>query len=183
MLSLPHMAPLNAYVGRLRCDARATVPDFDPLDAGCNAQILFLFEKPGPMTDPAKPKGKAGSGFISRDNDDPTAEATFRFMQDAGLPRSRTAIWNVVPWWNGTTKICSAELDAGLQQLGSLVALLSNLRTIVCVGRKAQRAEATVRKMGFRYLASAHPSPVNRAFNKQAWRQIPNEWRKAGTDL
>jgi hypothetical protein len=43
---------------------------------------LFLFEKLGPMTAEA-----GGSGFISRNNDDPTAEATFRFMEQAKIPR------------------------------------------------------------------------------------------------
>jgi hypothetical protein len=49
------------------------VPDFDPLDGGVNAQVLFLLEKPGPMA--AEDGKRAGSGFISRDNDDGTAEA------------------------------------------------------------------------------------------------------------
>jgi hypothetical protein len=42
----------------------------------------------------------AGSGFISRDNDDPTAEATFHFMERAGIPRRDALIWNhpVVGW-------------------------------------------------------------------------------------
>jgi len=82
------------------------VPDFDPLDGGINAEVLFLFEKPGPMT--------SGSGFISRDNDDPTAETTMDFMAKAGLARERTVTWNVIPWWwNGTTKVTPAELRQG----------------------------------------------------------------------
>jgi hypothetical protein len=44
----------------------------NPFDGGIAAQLLFLFEKPGPMTD-----GKNGAGFISRNIVDPIAEATF----------------------------------------------------------------------------------------------------------
>src|SRR5690348_5073585 len=76
MLDLPHVAKLTAYTAELRRDGKE-VPEFDPLDGGTNAQVLFLFEKPGPMT--AESGIRTGSGFISRDNDDPTAEATFNF--------------------------------------------------------------------------------------------------------
>jgi hypothetical protein len=54
------------------------VPEFDPLDGGVEAQVLFLFEKPGPMTAELGGSKRSGSGFISRNNDDPTAEATFK---------------------------------------------------------------------------------------------------------
>jgi hypothetical protein len=45
---------------------------------------------------------RSGSGFISRNNDDPTAEATMGFMEKAGIPHTLTVSWNVIPWWNGT---------------------------------------------------------------------------------
>ena len=38
------------------------------------------------------PKRRSGSGFISRDNDDPTAEVIYNFMQQAGIPRRQTII-------------------------------------------------------------------------------------------
>src|SRR5687768_13788587 len=74
MLDLPHMAPLKAYAARLRRPG-IEVPDFDPLDAGVRARVLFLLEKPGPMT--AEHGKRTGSGFVSRNNDDSTAEAIF----------------------------------------------------------------------------------------------------------
>jgi hypothetical protein len=83
MLWEPHIAPLTAYVATLRDRGMSEVPDFDPLDSGKDARVLFLFEKPGPKTSEVG----GGSGFISRNNDDPTAEATFRFMQEANIPR------------------------------------------------------------------------------------------------
>jgi hypothetical protein len=69
LLSLAHDEPLTSYVHELRDRGFGEVPYFDPLDGGIKAEALFLFEKPGPQA--------AGSGFISRNNDDPTAENTF----------------------------------------------------------------------------------------------------------
>jgi hypothetical protein len=66
MLHEPHIEPLTLYAARLR-EHGFDVPEFDPLDGGINAQVLFLFEKPGPMT-----ASEGGSGFISRNNDDPS---------------------------------------------------------------------------------------------------------------
>lgn len=64
MLHLPHIAPLAEYAERLRMRGLGEVPDFDPLDGGVEARVLFLFEKPGPMT--AEAGKRVGSGFISR---------------------------------------------------------------------------------------------------------------------
>ncbi|WP_253278516.1 MULTISPECIES: hypothetical protein [Pseudomonas] len=88
MLYEPHIAPLTAYVESLRAKHPDwEFQDFDPMDGGVNADTLFLLEKPGPMTSPqAKRKG---SGFISRNNDDSTAEALFTFSEEAGIDRER----------------------------------------------------------------------------------------------
>jgi hypothetical protein len=111
MLNMPHILPLAAYSAQLRERNMGEVPDFDPLDGGVDARVLFLFEKPGPMT--AEAGNRAGSGFISRNNDDATAAATFEFMRRAGIPRKLTLIWNVVPWWNGTRLVTRQELNLG----------------------------------------------------------------------
>ncbi len=102
LLTLPHIAPLTDYVHSLRKLNLGDIPYFDPWDGGVNAKILFLFEKPGPMA--------SSSGFISRNNNDPTAENAFKFWQDAEISRELTCLWNTVPGWNGTRKITSEEL-------------------------------------------------------------------------
>jgi hypothetical protein len=178
MLHAPHVVALTHFVERLRKEHPAwEFPDFDPLDGGLNAEILFLFEKPGSMTSAA---GK-GSGFISRNNDDPTAEATFGFMIDAGLARERTAIWNVVPGWNKTRKVTTAELRSGVDAIKGLISLLPKLTTIVLVGQKAQRATSLVRSLGLQILVSAHPSPLVRASQPDVWRAIPSIWAQAAS--
>jgi len=175
MLALPHIAPLAAYAARLRTCPGVEVPDFDPLDGGIEARILFLLEKPGPMTAPSRP-GRQGSGFISRDNDDATAAATHRFMLEAGLPRTDTVIWNLIPWWNGTIAITAGERVAGARELQNLLALLPRLRTAVLVGRTAARARPLLN--GLRVLESAHPSPQVRAGYRTLWDAIPGVWRQ-----
>ncbi len=176
MLALPHVAPLAAYAASLRSRPDIEVPDFDPLDGGIEARVLFLLEKPGPMTSPSRPR-HAGSGFISRDNDGATAETMRRVLLQAGLPRSDTVIWNVIPWWNGTIAVTTAERTAGLQELRHLLALLPRLHTAVLVGRTAAQARPILE--GLRVLESAHPSPQVRAGNRRMWDAIPGIWRQA----
>nr|RDS95548.1 uracil-DNA glycosylase [Cereibacter sphaeroides f. sp. denitrificans] len=178
MLALPHMEPLCRLVERLRSDGRGVVPDFDPMDGGVAAEVFFLLEKPGPMTD-AGASGRAGSGFVSRDNDDPTAEAIFRFAAEAGIARRRSVIWNTVPWWNGTRSMRREEVAAGVDHLEELLDLLPHARLVIGVGRKAARAEQLVRKGGLAFLSSMHPSPINRAARPVLWASIPREWEKA----
>jgi len=178
MLQSPHIAPLTAYTAKLRLHGSVEVPEFDPFDGGIDAQVLFLFEKPGPMT-----SSKGGSGFISRNNDDPSAEATFQFMQAADLPRKLTITWNVIPWWNGTRKVTTQELREGVRRVEDLVTLLPKLRVVVLVGQKAARAERYLLGKKLTVFTSAHPSPLVKASNPEMWKSIPSQWSKARTAL
>lgn len=171
ILSQPHMKPLTAFTALLRKRGCGEVPEFDPLDGGINARILFLFEKPGPMTADA-----GGSGFISRNNDDPTAEATFKFMEQAGIPRELTITWNVIPWWNGTRKVTGQELREGVACVRELTELLPKLRAVVMVGRKAAKAARHLDGSGLALFTSAHPSPLVKAKYPERWKAIPAEW-------
>ncbi len=176
LLEAPHMRPLNEYVAGLRKRPGVEVPDFDPLDGGVDACILFLFEKPGRMT---VDDGR-GSGFISRDNDDPTAEHTFRFMRKARIPRKRTVTWNVIPWWNGTRKVTDAELREGAEETRRLTGLLPRLRAVVFVGEKASRARPHLENTSLAFFSSRHPSPIVRATRPDEWCAIPSDWAEAG---
>jgi len=176
MLTLPHIKPLVDYTAELRRRDGAEVPEFDPLDGGVDAQVLFLFEKPGPMT--AEAGRRAGSGFISRNNDDPTAEATFHFMRQAGIPRKATLIWNVVPWWNGTRKIVGDEIRDGAASFKSLHGYLYKLSAVVMVGKKATRLEPYLKSTGLELFRSCHPSPLVRARFRSKWEAIPSDWSK-----
>ena len=170
-----HMAPLISYMETLRMEDRGFVPNFDPLDGGVNSRILFLLEKPGPRaSEPPK-----GSGFISRDNDDPTAEAIFKFMKVAEIPRSSTILWNLIPWWNGKILYRAEERRAGLLRLHELLDLLPELKTVVAVGKQAEYASTHCAKRGLAVFTSMHPSPRNKNLKYSKWRAIPNNWAKA----
>lgn len=132
------------------------------------------------MTVPTGRRLRQGSGFISRDNDDPTAAAAFAFHRAAGIPRSETLMWNVIPGWNGMIKVTAAELAAGVQDVAGLVGLLPRLGTIVLVGGRAAKADTLVRSLGnFAVLRSAHPSPQVRATRPDLWHRIPEIWQAA----
>ena len=122
---------------------------------------------------------RAGSGFISRNNDDATAEATFKFMREAGIPRKLTVIWNVVPWWNGTRKVTAQELCEGISCVDVLVKLLPGLRAVVFVGQKAARAKPFLEGTALTLIESFHPSPIVRAASRAKWEAIPTQWAKA----
>jgi hypothetical protein len=172
------MAKLAAYAAELRSDGRE-VPDFDPLDGGVHARVLFLLEKPGPMT--AESGIRIGSGFISRDNDDPTADAIFNFMRQAAIPRDVTAIWNVIPWWNGTRKVTAGELREGASCVKTLITLFPALSAIVMVGEKAARARGYLENTKLAIITSSHPSPIVRARFRAKWDAIPVQWAKVMT--
>jgi len=68
----PHVAPLSELVDRMRKERGPDchIPYFDPCDGGIHARILILMEAPGPK---AIGPNTGGSGFVSRNNADPTA--------------------------------------------------------------------------------------------------------------
>ena len=158
-LTAEHMRPLVAFVERLRNGAPDTVPHFDPLDGGINAECLFLLEAPG---------GKAvGSGFVSRNNPDETASNFFAVNVKAGLPRSRTITWNAVPWYIGTGQRIRAatnhDLHTAEKHLSELVELLPRLRVVVLLGRKSQRYRVAISRLApsATVLSCPHPSPLS----------------------
>jgi hypothetical protein len=175
MLYLRHIAPLTNYAEELRKGEVGEVPDFDPLDGGVTAKLLFLFEKPGPKTSPKR----GGSGFISRDNDDPTAEATFRFMAQAGIRRDLAVIWNVVPWWNETRKVTSRELREGIRCVRELITILPSLEGVVMVGNNAAEAGNYLAETRLPLFQSFHPSPIVKASARPKWDSIPSQWAEA----
>ncbi|MDT4864861.1 Uracil DNA glycosylase superfamily protein [compost metagenome] len=182
MLQEAHISPLTAYVENLRIKYPDwEFPDFDPMDGGIHADMLFLLEKPGPMTSPNS--NRKGSGFISRNNDDATAEAVFTFMQQAEIDRKRVVLWNVIPGWNGTIKVKSSERNAGVAELGNLLKLLPKIKAVVLVGSNAHKAEISLKPTEIKIFKSAHPSPKVRNMSREKWDKIPKQWAEAALAL
>jgi uracil-DNA glycosylase len=159
-LQAPHMKALVDFVGSLRQEIgdEAFIPDFDPWDGGVDAEALFLLEAPGAMA--------VRSGFISRNNPDETAKNFFALSTDAGIPRGRTVIWNIVPWYIGSgSKIRPAntgDIASGSTSLARFLDLLPRLKVIILVGLNAQRAEKSIVSLlpQIHVLKSYHPSPL-----------------------
>ena len=162
LLLSPHARPLTEYVARVR-DARGRdrVPDFDPTEAGIRATMLLLLEAPGGKAT----RERGGSGFISPDNNDGTAENMWHLLREAGVERAKDVVtWNIVPWYLGSdAKIRSAEardLEEARPFVTELLGLVTSLRVVVLIGRRAVD--------GWRQLAIEipsievpHPSPQN----------------------
>lgn len=159
-LEAPHIASLTRFVEKLRekRGGECAIPYFDPRDAGINAEVLFLLEAPGPKA--------CRTNFVSRDNPDGTAENFARLCSDAKINRTRSVVWNVVPWYIGSkNRIRPArvsDIRDGVQSLGELLAILSKLKAIVLVGRKAQAARAYIESLNIniQIFECHHPSPM-----------------------
>lgn len=177
MLDRPHARRLAAHVAALRTGGHGYVPDFDPLDGGSDARLLFLLEKPGPRTVPP-----AGSGFVSRNTADPTANACRAFMLQAGIDRCDTVIWNIVPWWNGTMALNTAELRTGADALQETAALLPALRGVVLVGNRAATwGGPALDGLGLKTFRTVHTGMQarNGRHSRDRWLDIPRLWREA----
>ncbi|WP_373413995.1 uracil-DNA glycosylase [Ensifer aridi] len=179
MLQDPHIAPLTEFCELLERDGLGEVPRFDPLDGGINARVLYLLEKPGPKT---SSRGKIGSGFISRDNDDPSAAHSFEFHLQSGVPRSDSLLWNIIPWWDGRIAFTSAQRRLGTQRLLEMLTRLNRLDTIVLVGGTAHKAEPALTGLGLRILKSWHPSMRVKNGYRDKFDSIPEVWKQARAD-
>lgn len=171
------MQSLANYVRMLNTQGRGYVPNFDPLDGGIQARLLLLLEKSGPKTFPP-----LGSGFVSRNTDDPTARAIHAFMLQAGIPRRSVALWNTVPWWNGTITITGLEKRLGAPEVRSLLPLLPELRGIILAGNSAwQFGALQLSCTGLKLFRCVHPSQQARIgrSSREGWLQLPRLWREA----
>lgn len=135
------------------------VPHFDPAETGIRSQVLLLLEAPGPKTVPEW----GGSGFISVDNNDPTAQNVWRTRDEVGLHHGILA-WNIVPWVLGraSVKPTPVELAQGAVELRGLLELLPDLRAIVLSGQKAQAGWDAYLDLAlgdrYRVLRTVHPA-------------------------
>lgn len=161
LLREPHIAPLTAFVERLRAERGGeAVPWFDPTEAGVEARILFLLEAPGGRAALAD-----GSGFISPDNDDRTAKTMWTLLREVGVDTRRQVVtWNVVPWYVGDDNrirgVTAGDLDEARPALRELLSLLPNLRVVLLLGAKAARGwERAAVEGDYAVLRAPHPSP------------------------
>lgn len=142
LLTHPDHVPLRQWIEQLQESVHEQgldIPHFDPIGGGVRARVLYLLEAPGPKA--ARQHG--GSGFISMDNNDPTAKNVFTLTQEAGLDRRWVLAWNIVPWYVGTgdkiRPVKLGEVIEGQQHLRELISLLPDLRVVVTMGMPARK--------------------------------------------
>ncbi len=135
-LYAPHIAPVNALVDALSYEGRGWVPHVAPIHAGVDARLLWILRDPGPMTiDPEQ----GTRGFLSVENDDPTAERLCTLLTTAGIRPEVTLPWNAYPWYINRAPTV-AELRVGVDSLRRLLKLLPRLDVVLLLGRHAQRS-------------------------------------------
>jgi uracil-DNA glycosylase len=118
--------------------------------------------------------------FVSQENNDQTAENMHRLMDAAHLSRRDVVLWNVVPFYIGAadrSKLRAAQqvdLDAGRPWLVELFGLLTQLKVVVLLGRKAHSARDLVKALrpDVCLLKGWHPSPLAMNREPARWQQL-----------
>lgn len=162
------VGPLNKWVDEVRVSTNESVPYFDPRAATQGADVLVLLQDPSG-------EAQLGSGFISRDNNDPTAHNSTLAAEAGGLPYSRSLHWNVVPWWVANPAFAPRTLAAEARRAAPLLAELMGLleshpKVVLLLGKQAQAAwsqlllRASPELKGLPVIAAPHPSPL--VYNK-----------------
>lgn len=153
-----HIAPITDLVDQLSLIGRGFIPHVAPLYGGVNAEVLLVFQDPGPMT-----QRDGGSGMLCAENNDPTAELFSNCLDAAGLDVGRTITWNAYPWYINKSPTAS-QLDAGIMPLRRLLELLPEVSVVMLMGRRAEDSWARFQKRypgeigRYTVIASLHPS-------------------------
>ena len=178
LLDEPHVAPLTAFVRRLRAElGEETVPWFDPTEAGVEARILLLLQSPGPKAAPP-----LGSGFISPHNNDQSAENMWGIQREVGIDRRHElCTWNVVPWYVPRTQpLGEAEFARARPMLHELLQLLPDLHVIVLFGGKARDAWRRAKlDSALPVLTTWHTSPLSLNYDRNRRGEVVETLRQA----
>lgn len=153
----PHIAPVNRFVDQLR--EREWAPYVAPIHGGVDARVLSILRDPGPKT-----RDGEGSGFLSTENDDPTAERQGQLLATVGLDAADILPWNAYPWYINRAPR-AAELELGVKPILDLIDMLPKLRAVLLQGGSAKdswrrvlkRAPRPVEERGVEVIATYHP--------------------------
>ncbi len=128
--------------------------------------------RPGP-----KAGGAKGSGFLSVENDDPTAERELSFFVEAGLDPADFIPWNAYPCYINAAPT-TAQLRAGTDPLRQVLNLLPAVRVVLLQGGHAHRGwryylpqanRHVVGERGIHVFATYHPG------RQALWHPDPGE--------
>lgn len=136
------------------------MPHIAPWHGGVDAPMLSVLRDPGPMV-----REGVGSGFLCIENDDPTAEYQCNAFDALGIAARDFTPWNAYPWYINRAPR-AAELEAGVEPLISLIALMPRLRVVLLQGLHAQsswrrltrRHSGLVQARQLEVVRTLHPS-------------------------
>jgi len=157
----PQVEPLNRYIDELgERDDVGHPPYIAPMYRGIDAPVLSVFRDPGP-----KAGGPEGSGFLCVENDDPSAERLWHFLDEAGMDHRDVVPWNAYPWYINA-KPSTAQLRDGVEPLRRVIELMPRLQVVILHGNDATRGwkmflrqhAHVVRTRGIESLGTYHTS-------------------------
>ncbi|MCJ1709634.1 uracil-DNA glycosylase [Clavibacter michiganensis subsp. phaseoli] len=158
----PHIRPINEFIDGLRDrDGRGWAPYVAPHHGGVDAEILSILRDPGP-----KAHFEKGSGFLSVENDDVTAERQCTLFAANGIPSRVVLPWNGYPWYINAAPDKEQSL-AGARVIRELLHQLAAVRIVLLQGNDAQRIwdlvveeePDIVSASGVSVHKTIHPSP------------------------
>lgn len=158
----PHVEPINRLVDDLIEEKPGSwMPYVPPHNGGIETKVLLLFQDPGKMTS----TDHGGSGFLSYENDDPSAQTLAECMDDAKVDGRDLSTWNAYPWFlPDQGNLTVGMLNEGVDPLRRVVELMPELHTVVTCGKKAHDAwerftrSAPTTAARYRHLKTFHTS-------------------------
>jgi len=151
------VAAINRFIDELGAGDPPYIP---PICGGADARALSISRDPGP-----KAGGVNGSGFLSIENDDLSAERMGQFLRDAGIDYGQVVPWNAYPWYINSDPTAE-QLIAGVEPLRDLICLMPRLRVVILHGSAAAKGwklflrehHGLVEGRGIVWLATYHTS-------------------------
>ena len=123
---------INRFIDELGTKDDAGHPPYiPPVCGGVDALALSISRDPGP-----KAGGTKGSGFLSIENDDPSAERMGQFLDEAGIDYAEVVPWNAYPWYINSDPTTD-QLRTGAEPLRDLIGLMPRLRVVLVHGLAA----------------------------------------------
>ena len=124
-----HVAEFNHLVERWAVDRELPAPPLVPPHlGGTRARVVCVFQDPRPAAG-----GPRGSGFISWENDDPSAERHKKVAIQAGLADTEVVSFNSYLWYINA-KPSTAQLLSSLDDFLSLLSLVREPDVIIFHG-------------------------------------------------
>lgn len=87
-----------------------------------------------------------GSGFVSLENDDPSADRLYGFVTAAGIDPREVVPWNVYPWAIDSSP-SAGNIAEGVGPLREVIELLREIKAVVLMGGEAKQARAAVERI------------------------------------